>query len=376
MHPEEARKLFFKEVDNCYWNPKLSIKVAPNGDRTVVTSAALQKNEPLVVLNKNAFFNAEKCIEHSKEDISSIRKTLIIPAYLYQFYTNHGATALDGYAYYFNALPTYEWYEQNHEVFKIYLKLTGKQRKELHDNFYVFEQIDSFIEWASQIPGHTVDKEQAIRSVLASLTRTWSSVGLVPWIDFCNHSYEGSFLQSEGTTIVASHAYSKDEEVNVTYGVKDSLQLLSVYGYAAKDKTVGIKFPPISSFALAVDSGLQKYADSSVSAPCLLGKQLRNFDFLLSHMRLCVFDKVDALTCSDPEEACQTFLNAQNELKALKLFLHMVQVTQKNLEELKNKTEKALGKIPEVLEEDFKGKDEVFNNITKRIYKHWLDLLS
>lgn len=375
MHPEEARKLFFSEVDNCYWNPKLTINVLPNGDRTVVTSTSLQKEEPLVVLNKDASFSVEKCFQFSKENIAKLPRPLIIPAYLYQFYTKHTTEFPVGYNHYFDALPTYEWYAENHELLKLYLKLSEEQRLGLKENFFLFDQINSIVKWASEIPGHKVNKEEAIRSVLASSTRSWSSVGLVPWIDFFNHDYDGSFLRTEGTTIVASHEYEKNEEVNTSYGLKDSLQLLTVYGYVTRDKTVGIKFPNISEFALASAPELKNYQEFSLSTLFLFGHKLKNFDYFIAHMRLSVFNKWDAINISDLAEEHKTFISGRNELDALKLALHLVKKTRSDLDSIKSKIHSVIKKMPQVLDQDFKGKDEVLDLMEKRIYKYWLDLL-
>jgi hypothetical protein len=157
--------------------------------------------------------------------------------------------------------------------------------------------------------------------------------------------------------------------------LKDSLQLLNIYGYETKEKTVGIKFPSISTFALASDPSLKAYAHASASATCLLGKNLRNFDFFISHMRLCVFNKFDALAVSDLGTEYKTFLNERNELEALKLSLSIIQSTRKDIEELKTKTKEFMQTFPESFENDFKGKEEVLDNVIKKIYKHWLDLL-
>jgi hypothetical protein len=375
LNPEKARECFFKEVNNCYWNPKLSITTLPNGDRTVITNDNIYENEPLVVLNPNSFFNTEQCFIYSKEDLSLLPKRLVIPAYLYQFYTKHTEKYPSGYDHYFNALPTYQWYLKNHELLKVYTKMSSKQKESLKENLFLISDFDEIQEWAKKIPNHTFNHEEAIRSILAVATRSWANAGLVPWIDFFNHYSEGSYLKNDGTTITASHFYNKNEEVNTSYGLKDSLQLLTIYGYKTQEKTIGICRPKLSPFSIALNKDLEKYEDFSQDNPFLFGLNLDQFSYFLSHMRLSAVSKYDTLFISNLQDECTSFINGANELKALEIGLVCTHTTRENLEKIKAKFASISNIIPQSFVEDFEVKFKILDNLEEKINEHWNTIL-
>lgn len=372
---EEARQQFFKTVEGSYWNPKLSIKSLSNGDRTVVTNKFIRKGEPLVILHPDACFTSYRCIENSKEDLSKINKSLVIPAYLYQFYTGHTLNCPPGYDHYFNALPTYDWYSQNHEFLKLYINLNSEQKEVLKEHFILANQLDDFIEWAKSIPNHEFNWQQAVRSVLAATTRSWSSAGLVPWIDFFNHAYDGSLLEIGANTITASHAYEEHDEVNTSYGFKDSLHLLSVYGYETDIKTVIIKRLPISEFAAASNQEFRKYKDLSEQHPFVFNTDLRTFDRFISHMRLTVLDKYDLLHVTDLTEQYKNWINGDNEMRALKVALKCLDYTHEYLTDVNKAITKALDKVPDAFQKDFKAKFEILDALYKKTNEHWINVL-
>jgi hypothetical protein len=375
LNPEKARECFFNEVNNCYWNPKLSISTLPNGDRTVVTNEDIHENEPLVVLNSNSFFDIEKCFTYSTEDLSSLPKRLIIPAYLYQFYTQHTNKYPVGYDHYFNSLPTYQWYLKNHELLKVYAKMSNKQKEILKEHLFLINDFGEIQEWAKKIPNHKFNYEEAIRSVLAVATRSWSSAGLVPWIDFFNHSSEGSYLKNNGTTITASHFYRKNDEVNTSYGPKDSLQLLTIYGYKAQEKTIGICRPKISPYSIALDENLEKYEDFSQDSPFLFDLSLDKFSYFLSHMRLSAVSKYDTLFISNLQDECTTFVNGANELKALEIGLICIHSTRESLEKIKTKFASVANIIPKSFVEDFEVKFKILDALEQKLHEHWITIL-
>lgn len=373
--PDVERQLFFKEVDNCYWNPKLVVKVLPNGDRTVVTTAFIKDDEPLVILNHGACFGNDKCFEYSQEDLTDLNKSLVIPAYLYQFYTGHTTKFPFGYDHYFNALPTYEWYAKNHELLKVYLTISQKQKDQLKENLFLIRQLDEFIDWVKQIPNHKPNIEEAIRAVLASATRSWSSVGLVPWIDFFNHSYDGSILSNEGTTINATHNYQKGDEVNTSYGLKDSLQLLSIYGYSSDEKTIAITRPPLSPFAIALDTDLRGYQAFSEEHPFLMNESLNNFDYFIAHFRLCALSKYDSLFVKDLATEYKKWINAENELNAVKVALICLRETKKHLEGIQEKLGNVSKDLPRAFRDDFQAKFNILEKLHEKLYKHWFKII-
>jgi hypothetical protein len=372
--PNKARETFFKKTKNSYWNPKLTIKTLPNGDRTVTALDTIKDDEPLVILNANAYFGKNKALKYSVEDISTLDDSLILPAYLYQFYTKHTTKYPLGYEHYFNALPTYEWYAKNHEVLKIYTSLNPSQQEKASENFVIIKKINLLFEWIKTIPNHTVDIEQAIRSVFICATRTWN-VGLVPWIDFFNHAYNGSALNNEATTITATHSYKKNEEVNTTYGLKDSLELLNTYGFCAKEKTVAIPFLPISSFVVALDSDFKKYQEYTKGNEFLVNKTLHNIDNLIAHFRLCVLDKKDVLFIDNITKDFKTFININNEYRAIKLLLLCIKEIHKKTKETKENLIQVTGVLPIKYEKDINMKHEILEKLTKKLYVYWMKLL-
>ena len=372
--PNKARVAFFKKVNDCYWNPKLTIKTLPNGDRTVVALDTIENDEPLVILNTNSYFDGAKAIKYSREDISSLDESLFLPAYLYQFYTKHTLKHSLGYDHYFNALPTYEWYAENHETLKIYTSLSPNQKEKANENFAIIKKINELIDWIKTISNHTVDIEQAIRAVFICSTRTWN-VGLVPWIDFFNHAYNGSALNIDATTITATHVYEKDEEVNTTYGLKDSLELLNTYGFCTEEKTVAIPFLPISSFAIALDSEFESYQLFTKGNEFLINKTLHNIESLIAHFRLCVLSKKDILFIDNIAEDFKTFINIENEYKAIKLLLSCIKVIHEKIKKTKESLTQITGVLPDKHEEDIRIKNEILKKATKNIYIYWVKLL-
>ena len=372
--PEKARELFFKEVDDCYWNPKLKIKVLENEDRTVVTSKPIQNKESLVILNTNSYFGHEKTEQYSKEDLSKLSEKLRIAAYLYQFYTGHTKSYPKGYNHYFNALPTYEWYAKNHLLLAMYLELEEEQKKEIKKQFFILEQMDELTKWVEQIPGHAVNIEQIRRCILICVTRTWS-VGLVPWIDFFNHAYNGSGLANDATTINATHEYQAGQEVNTTYGDKDSLQLLNTYGFSSKEKTLAIPKPPVSSFAIALDPELQVYQQLSNHNPFMVYESVHNTDYLLGYLRLCTLSKIDILNIQDIHEEHKKIINPSNEHKTVKLALLCIEEITNQIQTIKKRMLKVIDPIPSSWEEDLNVKFEILKNLKKKVYVHWLKMI-
>lgn len=373
--PNKARVAFFKKVNDCYWNPKLTIKTLSNGDRTVVALDNIENNEPLVILNINSYFGNEKAIKYSVENLSTLDEYLFLPAYLYQFYTKHTLKCPSGYEHYFNALPTYEWYAENHEVLKIYTSLNPSEQKKASENFAIIKKINLLVAWIKTIPNHTVNIEQAIRSVFICSTRTWN-VGLVPWIDFFNHSYNGSALNSEATTIAATHDYKQGEEVNTTYGLKDSLELLNTYGFCAKEKTIAIPFLPISSFCTALNPDLKEYQQFTESNEFLVNKTLHNTDHLIAHFRLCVLDKKDVLFIDDIAKDFKILINMDNEHRAIKLLLLCIKALHEKTKKTKEDFIQITGVLPDKHEEDINIKQEILKKLKEKIYVYWMELLS
>jgi hypothetical protein len=372
--PNKARVAFFKKVDNCYWNPKLTIKTLPDGDRTVIALDAIENDEPLVILNTDSYFGYSKAIKYSVEDISTLDEYLLLPAYLYQFYTKHTLNYPQGYDYYFNALPTYEWYAKNHEVLKIYTSLDPSQKEKAGENLILIKKINLLLTWIETIPNHILNIEQAIRSVFVCSTRTWS-VGLVPWIDFFNHAYNGSPLNKEATTITATHTYEKNEEVNTTYGLKDSLELLNIYGFCAKEKTISIPFFPISSFCTALDSDFENYQQFTESNEFLLNKTLHNIEHLIAHFRLCVLNKKDVLFVNDIGKDFKTLINMENEHKAIKLLLLCIKTLHEKIKKIKENYTEITGVLPDKYEEDINMKQEILKKLTEKICVYWMKFL-
>jgi hypothetical protein len=372
--PNKARVAFFKKVNDCYWNPKLTIKTLPNGDRTVVALDNIKNNEPLVILNINSCFGNDKAIKYSAENLSTLDEYLFLPAYLYQFYTKHTLKRPSGYEHYFNALPTYEWYAENHEVLKIYTSLNPSQKKEASENLAIIKKINLLVNWIETIPNHTINIEQAIRSVFICSTRTWN-VGLVPWIDFFNHSYNGSALNNEATTITATHNYEQDEEVNTTYGLKDSLELLNTYGFCAKEKTIAIPFLSISSFCTALDPSLKEYRQFTEGNEFLVNKTLHNIDHLIAHFRLCVLDKKDVLFIDDIAKDFKVFINMNNEHRAIKLLLLCIKALHEKTKKTKENLIQITGVLPDKHEEDINIKQEILKKLKEKIYVYWIKLL-
>ena len=372
--PNKAREAFFKKVNNCYWNPKLTINTLPDGDRTVVALDTIENDEPLVILNANTYFGKDKAIKYSVEDINILDENLFLPAYLYQFYTKHTLKCPPGYDHYFNALPTYEWYAENHEVLKIYTSLNPSEQEKANENFLIIKKINLLITWIKTISNHTVDIEQAIRSVFICSTRTWH-VGLVPWIDFFNHSYNGSALNNEATTIKATHAYEKNEEVNTTYGLKDSLELLNTYGFCAKQKTIAIPFLPISSFCAALSSDLKKYGQFTEGNEFLVNKTLHNIDHLIAHFRLCVLDKKDVFFIDDIAKDFKVLINIDNEHRAIKLLLLCIKALDEKTKKTKEKLIQITGVLPDKHEKEISVKHEILKKLKEKIYVYWMKLL-
>jgi hypothetical protein len=372
--PNKARVAFFKKVNDCYWNPKLTIKTLPNGDRTVIALDTIENDEPLVILGANLCFDGDKAIKYSVEDISSLDESLFLPAYLYQFYTNHTLKYPLGYDHYFNALPTYEWYAENHETLKIYISLNSNQKEKANENFAIIKKINLLIEWINTISNHAPNIEQAIRAVFICSTRTWN-VGLVPWIDFFNHAYNGSALNIDATTITATHVYEKNEEVNTTYGLKDSLELLNTYGFCAEEKTVAIPFLPISSFVIALDSEFEKYQLFTENNEFLINRTLHNIESLIAHFRLCVLDKKDILFVDNIAEDFKTFINVENEHRAIKLLLSCIKVIDEKIKKTKEGLTQVIGVLPSKHEEDMHMKNKILKKTVKYIHVYWIKLL-
>lgn len=375
FNPEEARRLFFEQVPNCYWNPKLSIKTLPNGDRTVLTNDFIDSEEPLVVLNPSSFFDKEKAIENARYPLDGLSSSLIIPGYLYQFYTGLAEQCPIGYEHYFNALPTYEWYAKNHEMVKVYISIDQEMRDELKQNIFLVRQLDELIEWAAKIPDHTINIESAIRAVTACASRSWSSVGLVPWIDFFNHAYNGSVLSNQGTTITSTHKYEKGDEVNTSYGFKDSLQLLTIYGFVSDEKTVAITRPPISPFSVALDSELEGYKAFAEDCPFLLNSEINNFNYVLSHLRLCALSKYDVFFVDDLNNQYRDFINAENEYNAIRIGLICIRETRNHLEEMLEKIDKNSKGLPASFAADFECKFKILDKLQRLFEEHWFSLL-
>jgi len=375
---EKARRLFFKKVDNCYWNPKLEIVELPNGDRTVIANDPIKEGSVLVVLNKDTAFSNDKAKQLSKYSLEGLDESLVIPAYLYQFYTKQIDNAPFGYEHYFNALPTYGWYAENHLLLKTYLENQDADLKALGSNLFLINKIISLIEWITDIDelNHTFNRDEAIRSVLICATRSWSSIGLVPWIDFFNHSYNGSLLSNEGTTIEATHAYEKGEQVNTSYGPKDSLQLLSIYGFVADEKTVTIYRPNISPLAPAIDDEIKKYQAFAEEYPFLLGTELNNFDSFIAHFRLSALKKYDLFYVNNLEQDYKQIINVENEYQALKLALFCVSETEKHLSGIVEQITSVIKSVPREFQEDFDAKATIINTVRERIRDYWNSLIS
>jgi len=372
---EKARQLFFKKVSNCYWNPKLEVIETETGDRTVIASESLREDDVLVVLNKDTTFGNDKAKQLTKASFDSIEESLYIPAYLYQYYTKYVDNAPSGYEHYFDHLPTYDWYAENHLLLKTFLDNSGKDLKKLGSNLFLISRILEMLEWIETIPDHQPQPEQAIRSILITSTRSWSSVGLVPWIDFFNHSYEGSILSNEGTTIKATHDYKKGAEVNTSYGLKDSLQLLSIYGFVSDEKTLTIYRPNVSPFAIAIDSDLKRYQSFSEEFPFLISKELNNFNSFIAHFRLTVLKKYDTLFVEELNESYKQVINGENELQSVKLAFACVKETEKHLNKIIAQIKSVIEVLPKEFHDDFEAKFEIIKALNERLEEHWNDLI-
>lgn len=376
LHPEQARKKFFEVFKDCYWNSKLEIDFTSTKDRTVIAKSKIDNGEALVILNDSVCFDLDKARNYSTECLEGLDNNLVIPAYLYQFYCDH-ALCPEGYQFYFNALPTYEWYENNHEMLKVYLSLTKDQLEQLEDNFYIFGQLNRFLDWAATLSKLPFNKKNAIRALLAVATRSWSSSGLVPWIDFFNHSVDGSLL-TNNISISATHKYKAGQEVNTCYGFKDSLKLLSIYGYAPEKKTVALVRLNVSDYAIALDSDLKAYHSTTKDTPFLIDKQLENFEMILAHFRLVVLNKYDTIAVNKLSSEYRKGLNGNNELNSVKAFLFCVNKTRKDLQQIQDDIKKVFGSfenIPESWRVDFQGKFQILSLLNEKILKHWMGLL-
>jgi hypothetical protein len=231
------------------------------------------------------------------------------------------------------------------------------------------------IEWVKQIPKHKPNIEEAIRSYLITRTRSWSSFGLVPWIDFFNHSDQGSFLNGEGTSIHATHAYEKGDEVNTSYGLKDTFHLLTTYGYVAKETTVPLLCPPVSKFAVAFDPNLNNGVTLSEDYPFLIKKNVNNFNQIISYFRLCAFNKHDLFFVNDIATESKRFINGENEHKAVKIGLFCLEKSKKSLENVKNNFDAISKELPESFVKEFEGKMEILKELSLKFHTHWLNLL-
>jgi len=363
---EKNRQLFFKHVDNCYWNPKLVITELPSGDRTVIATDPIEADELLVVLNQNSF---------SKENISQLESGLTLPAYLYQFYVDYGVHCPHGYEHYFHSLPTYEWYAENHALLKLYLSLSEVQRKKLATQFFLIGRINVMLEWLDTIPDHEAQPKEAIRAVIACSTRAWSRAGLVPWIDFFNHAYDGSMLSNNGTSIKATHHYAKGAEVNTTYGLKDSLQLLTIYGYETKEKTLLVARPPISTLLVAANPDLEDYHAFSKEHPFLFRDELNGFEHFLSHFRLMVFDKNDLAITNRTVGIDTPFVNGDNEYKAVKSALMAVNETEKYFNKMFETFKEIVPDVPEHFWKEYEVKTKILLALREKIHQHWKNLV-
>lgn len=376
LHPEQARKQFFEVFKDCYWNPKLKIKTTSNEDRIVVTDSSIESGEPLVILNDSICFGLDKANQYTIEPLNDLSSDLIIAGYLYQYYCGH-ALCPEGYDLYFNALPTYEWYKNNHEMLKVYLSLTLEKQQELEDAFYLFNQLNKFLDWASSLSNLSFNKEHAIRALIAVTTRSWSSSGLVPWIDFFNHASDGSLL-NKNVGINATHKYKKGDEVNTSYGVKDSFKLLSIYGYCTSIKTLGLVRMSVSDYALALDKELKEYQAATEYIPFLLDTKLENFETILAHFRLVALNKYDVIQIKDLNAEYKVGLNGSNEFNAVKSFLFCLKKTQEDLETISTRIVKAfesVDRVPFVLREEFEIKMNIISLAKDKIFIHWNSLL-
>lgn len=374
---EKARQLFFKKVDNCYWNPNLEIIELSNGDRTVIAKDSIKQGSVLVVLNKDSAFSNEKARQLSKYPLDGLDESLIIPAYLYQFYTKQVDNVPVGYDHYFNALPTYEWYAENHLLLKTYLNNQDADFKALGSSLFLINRFITLIEWAETYatPEQPVNREQAIRAAIACATRAWSSIGLVPWIDFFNHSYNGSLLSNGGTSIEATHFYEKGEQVNTSYGPKDSLQLLSIYGFVADEKTLTIYRPNISPLAPAIDAEIKKYQAFAEEYPFLLDAELNNFNSFIAHFRLSALKKHDLFFINDLEQEYKRIINVENEYQAIKLAMYCIDKTENHLKQIVEQVTGVLLEIPQEFKDDFNSKFEIINKIRTRFIEYWNSLI-
>ncbi len=299
-----------------YVNPKLSLINGKFG-RTVIANQKIE-NEDIFTLPKSLVLNHENC-NLNIEDNKFTHRDLTVISLLKEYYKPNSF-----WKDYLNLLPSLSEFKDHPLV--IYIKGNFPNVSEnvsikiekLHSEFVSL--YDKFTELNNKNKiVESFTRNELLWAFLATSTRMWTNIGLVPFADLLQHSNSSNMILSDrdSSFFMMSESIGEGEEVFDNYALNDDLTLFTNFGFVESSDVAVISINFIFDETI-LDSLKSSILNRKKIAPINISSLGINQN-LMRFIRINLIDEHDLklINLSD-DELGNSIISLENELRCLR----------------------------------------------------------
>ncbi len=299
-----------------YVNPKLSLINGKFG-RTVIANQKIE-NEDIFTLPKSLVLNHENC-NLNIEDNKFTHRDLTVILLLKEYYKPNSF-----WKDYLNLLPSLSEFKDHPLV--IYIKGNFPNVSEnvsikiekLHSEFVSL--YDKFTELNNKNKiVESFTRNELLWAFLATSTRMWTNIGLVPFADLLQHSNSSNMILSDrdSSFFMMSESIGEGEEVFDNYALNDDLTLFTNFGFVESSDVAVISINFIFDETI-LDSLKSSILNRKKIAPINISSLGINQN-LMRFIRINLIDEHDLklINLSD-DELGNSIISLENELRCLR----------------------------------------------------------
>jgi hypothetical protein len=299
-----------------YVNPKLSLINGKFG-RTVIANQKIE-NEDIFTLPKSLVLNHENCNLNIEDDKFTHRDLTVI-SLLKEYYKPNSF-----WKDYLNLLPSLSEFKDHPLV--IYIKGNFPNVSEnvsikiekLHSEFVSL--YDKFTELNNKNKiVESFTRNELLWAFLATSTRMWTNIGLVPFADLLQHSNSSNMILSDrdSSFFMMSESIGEGEEVFDNYALNDDLTLFTNFGFVENSDVAVISINFIFDETI-LDSLKSSILNRKKIAPINISSLGINQN-LMRFIRINLIDEHDLklINLSD-DELGNSIISLENELRCLR----------------------------------------------------------
>lgn len=299
-----------------YVNPKLSLINGKFG-RTVIANQKIE-NEDIFTLPKSLVLNHENCNLNIEDDKFTNRDLTVI-SLLKEYYKPNSF-----WKDYLNLLPSLSEFKDHPLV--IYIKGNFPNVSEnvsikiekLHSEFVSL--YDKFTELNNKNKiVESFTRNELLWAFLATSTRMWTNIGLVPFADLLQHSNSSNMILSDrdSSFFMMSESIGEGEEVFDNYALNDDLTLFTNFGFVESSDVAVISINFIFDETI-LDSLKSSILNRKKIAPINISSLGINQN-LMRFIRINLIDEHDLklINLSD-DELGNSIISLENELRCLR----------------------------------------------------------